>query len=53
VFLALLVLALPRASSNTVAVWLSAYAVVFGIVMLLATLRFRAAYSHQRIRVLG
>lgn len=49
-FLALLVLVLPRAASNTVAVWLSAYAIVFGLVILLAAVRFRAAHSHQRTR---
>lgn len=53
VFLALLILALPRAASNTVAAWLSAYAIVFGIVIFLAALRFRAAHSHQRAHASG
>jgi uncharacterized membrane protein HdeD (DUF308 family) len=53
VFLALLILALPRAVSNTVAAWLSAYAIVFGIVILMAALRFHAAHSHQRTRASG
>ena len=52
-FLALLVLALPHAASNTVAAWLSAYAIVFGIVILLAALRFRAAHSPQRTHASG
>lgn len=47
VFLAVLILALPHAASNTVAAWLSAYAIVFGIAIFLAALRFRAAHSHQ------
>jgi uncharacterized membrane protein HdeD (DUF308 family) len=41
IFLALVVLALPRAGSDRVALSLAAYAIVFGIVMLLAALRFR------------
>jgi uncharacterized membrane protein HdeD (DUF308 family) len=53
VFLALLILALPRAVSNTVAAWLSTYAIVFGIVILVAALRFRAAHSHQYTRASG
>jgi uncharacterized membrane protein HdeD (DUF308 family) len=47
VFLALLILVLPHAASNTVAAWLSAYAIVFGIAILLAALRFRTAHSHS------
>ena len=43
IFLALVVLALPRASSDRVAVSLAVYAIVFGIVILLAALRFRPA----------
>jgi uncharacterized membrane protein HdeD (DUF308 family) len=53
VFLALLILVLPRAASNTVAAWLSAYAIVFGVVIFLAALRFRAAHSHQPARASG
>jgi uncharacterized membrane protein HdeD (DUF308 family) len=53
VFLALLILALPHAASNTVAAWLSAYAIVFGTVILLAALRFHAAHSHQRTGAAG
>jgi uncharacterized membrane protein HdeD (DUF308 family) len=53
VFLALLILALPHLVSNTVAAWLSAYAIVFGIVILLAALRFHAAHSRQRTRAAG
>jgi uncharacterized membrane protein HdeD (DUF308 family) len=41
IFLALMVLALPHAGSNRVALALAAYAIVFGIVLLLAALRFR------------
>jgi uncharacterized membrane protein HdeD (DUF308 family) len=43
VFLALLVAALPRAGANVVATLLGAYALVFGISFLLASLAFRAA----------
>ena len=43
IFLALVVLALPRASSDRVALALGAYAIVFGIVVLAASLRFRRA----------
>ena len=41
IFLALVVLALPRAGSDRVALGLGVYAIVFGIVILLAALRFR------------
>jgi uncharacterized membrane protein HdeD (DUF308 family) len=53
VFLAVVVLALPRASSDRVAVGLAVYAIVFGIVMLFASLRFRLAAPAgrpQRVR---
>jgi uncharacterized membrane protein HdeD (DUF308 family) len=43
VFLALALLALPRAGSDRVALGLSVYAIVFGVVILLAALRFRLA----------
>jgi uncharacterized membrane protein HdeD (DUF308 family) len=43
VFLALFVLGLPRASSDRVALILAIYALVFGLVILLAALRFRSA----------
>lgn len=43
IFLALLVLALPHAGSDRVALALAAYAIVFGIAILLASLRFRLA----------
>lgn len=43
IFLALVVVALPRAGSERVALTLAAYAIVFGIVMVLAALRFRFA----------
>lgn len=43
IFLALVVLALPHAGSDRVALALAAYAIIFGIVMLLASLRFRLA----------
>jgi uncharacterized membrane protein HdeD (DUF308 family) len=42
VFLALVVLALPRADSDRVAQGLAVYAIVFGIVILLAAFRFRS-----------
>lgn len=41
VFLAFLVLGLPHAGSDRVALILAAYAMVFGLVILLAALRFR------------
>ena len=41
IFLAVVVLALPRAGSDRVALSLSAYAIVFGIVILMAALRVR------------
>jgi uncharacterized membrane protein HdeD (DUF308 family) len=43
VFLALLVLGLPHAGSDRVALILAVYAIVFGLVILLAALRFRPA----------
>ena len=43
IFLALLVLGLPRASSDRVALLLAGYAMVFGIVIFLVALRFRPA----------
>jgi acid phosphatase family membrane protein YuiD len=43
VFLALVVLALPRAASDRIVLSLAVYAAVFGIVMLTAALHFRAA----------
>jgi uncharacterized membrane protein HdeD (DUF308 family) len=43
IFLALVVLALPRAASDRVALSLAVYAIVFGIAILLAALRFRPA----------
>jgi uncharacterized membrane protein HdeD (DUF308 family) len=53
IFLALVVLALPHAGSDRVALALAAYAIVFGIVILLASLRFRQVAStrpSQRVR---
>jgi uncharacterized membrane protein HdeD (DUF308 family) len=50
IFLALVVLALPRADSNRVALSLAIYAIVFGIVILLAALRFRPASRPRRAR---
>lgn len=44
VFLALLVWALPRAASSRVALILSAYAFVFGVVIFIAALRFRRVF---------
>ena len=41
IFLALVVLALPHLGSDRVALGLAAYAIVFGIVIFLASLRFR------------
>ena len=43
IFLALAVLALPHAGSDRVALALGVYAIVFGIVILLTSLRFRQA----------
>ena len=43
IFLALVVLALPRAGSDRAALALGVYAIVFGIVVLAASLRFRRA----------
>ena len=48
IFLALVVLALPHAGSDRVALALAAYAIVFGIVVLLASLRFRQPQSVAR-----
>ena len=50
VFLALVVLALPRAGSDRAALGLAVYAIVFGIVILLAALRFRPAGRPRRAR---
>lgn len=53
IFLALVVLALPHAGSGRVALALAAYAIVFGVVMLFASLRFRLAAPagrQQRVR---
>lgn len=53
IFLALVVLALPHAGSGRVALALAAYAIVFGAVMLFASLRFRLAAPagrQQRVR---
>jgi uncharacterized membrane protein HdeD (DUF308 family) len=43
IFLPLVVLALPHAGSDRVALALGAYAIVFGIVVLVASVRFRRA----------
>jgi uncharacterized membrane protein HdeD (DUF308 family) len=43
IFLALVVVALPHAGSDRVALALAAYAIVFGIAMMLASLGFRRA----------
>jgi uncharacterized membrane protein HdeD (DUF308 family) len=43
IFLALVVLALPHLGSERIALGLAAYAIVFGVVTLLATVRFRLA----------
>ena len=50
VFLALVVLALPRAGSDRVALALAVYAITFGIVMLLAAFRFRLANRPRSAR---
>lgn len=53
IFLALVVLALPHAGSGRVALALGVYAIVFGVVMLFASLRFRLAAPagrQQRVR---
>ena len=50
IFLALVVLALPRAASDRVALSLAVYAIVFGIAILLAALRFRPASRPRRAR---
>lgn len=52
IFLALVVLAVPHLGSGRVALALAAYALVFGIVILLASLRFRMALAadHARAR---
>lgn len=53
IFLALVVLALPHAGSGRVALALAAYAIVFGVVMFFASLRFRLAAPagrQQRVR---
>ena len=54
IFLALVVLALPHAGSDRVALALAAYVFVFGIVILLASLRLRLAaptWRSQRVRL--
>ena len=48
IFLALLVLGLPHAGSDRVALALAVYAIVFGIVILFASLRFRRAALARR-----
>jgi uncharacterized membrane protein HdeD (DUF308 family) len=53
VFMALLVLGLPHASSDRVALILAVYAMVFGLVILLAALRFRPASRPPRARIVG
>ena len=50
VFLALMVLALPQAASDRVALGLGVYAIVFGIVILLAAFRFRVAHRPRSAR---
>jgi uncharacterized membrane protein HdeD (DUF308 family) len=50
IFLALVVLALSRAASDRVALSLAVYAIVFGIAILLAALRFRVARRPRRAR---
>ncbi len=50
IFLALVVLALPRADSDRVALGLGVYAIVFGIVILLAAFRFRLANRPRSAR---
>jgi uncharacterized membrane protein HdeD (DUF308 family) len=47
IFLALVVLALPHAGSHPVALSLAVYAILFGILMLLAALRFRRAMAQS------
>jgi uncharacterized membrane protein HdeD (DUF308 family) len=50
IFLALVVLALPHVGSDHVALSLAAYAIVFGIVFLMAALRFRKHLPPHRRR---
>jgi uncharacterized membrane protein HdeD (DUF308 family) len=50
IFLALVVVALPHAGSDRVALGLAAYATVFGLVILLAALRFRLANRPRSAR---
>jgi uncharacterized membrane protein HdeD (DUF308 family) len=50
IFLSFVVLALPHAGSDRVALALAAYAIVFGIVILLAALRFRLAAPAGRFQ---
>ena len=50
IFLALVVLALPHAGSDWLALALAAYAIVFGIVILLASLLFRLAAPSGRFQ---
>ena len=49
-FLALMVLALPKVGSESVALGLGVYAIVFGIVILLAAFRFRVAHRSRDVR---
>jgi uncharacterized membrane protein HdeD (DUF308 family) len=50
IFLALVVLGLPHAGSDRVALALAAYAIVFGIVIFFASLRFRLALRPRHPR---
>jgi uncharacterized membrane protein HdeD (DUF308 family) len=50
IFLALVVLALPRAGSDRVALGLAVYAIAFGIVILLSAVRFRLASRPRSAR---
>ncbi len=50
IFLGVLVLALPHALSDRIALALAAYALVFGIVILLASVRFRLALGVDVLR---
>jgi uncharacterized membrane protein HdeD (DUF308 family) len=50
IFLALVVLALPRAGSDRVALGLAVYTIVFGIVTLLSAVRFRLASRPRSAR---
>jgi uncharacterized membrane protein HdeD (DUF308 family) len=50
IFLAIVLLALPRAGSDRVALSLGLYAIVFGVVVLLAAVRFKRAAGHDDAR---